>query len=163
MFEIGRLCVKLAGRDAGLKCVIVDILDNNYVLIDGQTRRRKCNIKHLEPLKDVINITKNASNSEIVEALKKLNIDCWEKAEKTEKEKQEKQKTERPRKKKKIKEKFEKPKKEKKSPEKKQKQPNMKGKVQKEEKSEAEGKEETEQKEEKTEEKKKSKLKKKLE
>ena len=50
MFEIGRLCVKIAGRDAGLKCLVVEVIDDNYVLIDGQTRRRKCNIKHLEPV-----------------------------------------------------------------------------------------------------------------
>jgi large subunit ribosomal protein L14e len=62
MIEIGRLCVKTAGRDAGLKCIIVDILDDKFVLIDGETRRRKCNILHLEPLKDVIKIKKNASH-----------------------------------------------------------------------------------------------------
>jgi len=43
----GRICVKTAGRDAGLKCVIVDVLDDKFVLIDGETRRRKCNILHL--------------------------------------------------------------------------------------------------------------------
>src|SRR3989344_3996604 len=59
MIEIGRLCLKTAGRDAGMKCVIVDILDDKFVLIDGQTRRRKCNILHLEPLKEVIKIKKN--------------------------------------------------------------------------------------------------------
>jgi ribosomal protein L14E/L6E/L27E len=41
MIEIGRLVVKLAGRDAGLKGVIIEILANNYVLIDVQVRRRK--------------------------------------------------------------------------------------------------------------------------
>ena len=29
MFEVGRVVVKIAGRDAGLKGVIVDVLDNN--------------------------------------------------------------------------------------------------------------------------------------
>ena len=56
MIEIGRICVKIAGRDAGLKCVIVDILDDKSVLIDGETRRRKCNVLHLEPSKEVIKI-----------------------------------------------------------------------------------------------------------
>lgn len=37
--EIGRVCIKIAGRDAGMKCVVVEQLDNNFVLIDGQTRR----------------------------------------------------------------------------------------------------------------------------
>ena len=75
LMEIGRLCVKIAGRDAGRKCVVVDALSNNYVLIDGQTRRRKCNIAHLEPLKDVIKIKKNASHDTVVSEFKKLNIE----------------------------------------------------------------------------------------
>jgi len=46
--EVGSVCVKIAGRDAGLACVIVEKIDSIYVMIDGQTRRRKCNIAHLE-------------------------------------------------------------------------------------------------------------------
>ncbi len=75
--EIGRVCVKLAGRDAGKKCVVVDILEGNYVLIDGATRRRKCNILHLEPLNEVINIKKGASHSEVEKEFKKLGYDVW--------------------------------------------------------------------------------------
>ena len=72
MYEIGRLCVKLAGRDARMKCVIIDVLDNNYVMIDGQTRRRKCNINHLEPLDKVLKVKKNATHSEVKTVLKKV-------------------------------------------------------------------------------------------
>jgi len=68
MYEVGRLCVKIAGRDAKGKCVIVDIVDKNSVLIDGQVRRRKCNIKHLEPLNE------NASHSDVVKALDAMGI-----------------------------------------------------------------------------------------
>ena len=50
MLTVGRLCIKIAGRDAGKQCVIVDVLDHNKVLIDGLTRRRPCNILHLEPM-----------------------------------------------------------------------------------------------------------------
>jgi large subunit ribosomal protein L14e len=71
MFTIGRVCVKTAGRDAGKKCVIVDIIDKNIVMIDGQTRRRKCSITHLEPLAMVLEIKKGADNKEVVAALKK--------------------------------------------------------------------------------------------
>ena len=63
--EIGRLVVKIAGRDAGKKGVIIDILDDNSVLIDGEVRRRKCNVLHLEPLKDKIDVSKNVSHDEI--------------------------------------------------------------------------------------------------
>ena len=75
MFEIGRLCVKIAGRDAGLKCVVVEILDNTYVMIDGQTRRRKCNVKHLEPLKEVIKVKTKATHKDVVVEFKKLKIE----------------------------------------------------------------------------------------
>lgn len=75
MFEIGRLCVKLAGRDAGLKCVVVDILEGRFVLIDGETRRRKCNIIHLEPLGKTLSIEKNASHDDVVKAFKELGIE----------------------------------------------------------------------------------------
>jgi len=45
---IGRVCMKIAGRDAGKIGVIVDTLENGFVLIDGAVRRRKCNVMHLE-------------------------------------------------------------------------------------------------------------------
>ena len=31
--EVGRICVKLTGREAGRKCVIVDIMDKSFVVI----------------------------------------------------------------------------------------------------------------------------------
>lgn len=76
--EIGQVCVKIAGRDAGKKCIVVDILDAQYVLIDGQTRRRKCNVKHVEPLPQLAKIKKNASRAEVVKELKRLNIEVTE-------------------------------------------------------------------------------------
>lgn len=108
IIEIGRLCLKTAGRDAGCKCVIVDILDEHYALIDGETRRRKCNILHLEPLKEVIKIKKGASREEIKAEFKKMGLGV--------RETKPKEKKERPRKirgKKKIEEAKEKTKKKK--------------------------------------------------
>lgn len=78
MIEIGRLCVKTAGRDAGLKCIIVDILDGKFVLIDGETRRRKCNVMHLEPLKEVVKIKKNADHDTVSKVLNALGINVRE-------------------------------------------------------------------------------------
>ncbi|MEM4816646.1 MAG: 50S ribosomal protein L14e, partial [Desulfurococcaceae archaeon] len=71
--EIGRICVKLAGREAGRKCVIVDIIDENFVLITGPkqltgVKRRRVNIKHIEPLNIVININRGASDEEVIKA-----------------------------------------------------------------------------------------------
>ena len=92
MIEIGRLCVKIAGRDAGNKCVVVEILDKNHVLVDGLTRRKKCNIKHLEPLKDKIDIKDKASHADVVSAFKKLDIEIKEKKSKKTPERPKKQK-----------------------------------------------------------------------
>ena len=92
--EIGRLCVKLAGRDASKKCVIIDIIDNNYVLVDGETRRRKCNILHLEPLTQIVKIDKNASHEEVFKALKEIGIEA--------RESKPRQKTEKPKRKRKT-------------------------------------------------------------
>ena len=92
MIKVGRLIVKLAGRDAGLKVVIVDILEEGYILVDGQVRRRKCNILHVEPLDKIIKIKKGASHEEIVEALKTIGVEVKKK------KKKDKVKTEKPKK-----------------------------------------------------------------
>ncbi len=92
MIEIGRICIKTAGRDSGKRCVIVDVVDDTFVLIDGETRRKKVNIKHLEPTNKKIDIQKNASHETVVAEFKKLKIDIKPKKAKA------KQKTERPRK-----------------------------------------------------------------
>lgn len=77
--EVGRVCVKLRGREAGRKCVIVDIIDDNFVLITGPkhisgVKRRRVNINHIEPTDKKIEIKKGASDEEVEEALKKLNL-----------------------------------------------------------------------------------------
>jgi large subunit ribosomal protein L14e len=69
MFEIGKTCLKIAGRDAGKLAVIIDVLDETYVMIDGEVRRRKCNIYHLEPLEKKVDIQKNASHADVLKAL----------------------------------------------------------------------------------------------
>jgi large subunit ribosomal protein L14e len=79
MFEIGRLCVKIAGRDAGLRCVVVGSVDDTFVLVDGQTRRRKVNIKHLEPLDKVLSIESGASHEDVAKALSDEGIAVEEK------------------------------------------------------------------------------------
>ena len=75
MIEIGRLCVKIAGRDAGKKAIVIDILDKNFVMIDGEVRRRKCNITHIEPLNKVLKIKKNATPEEVKNVLKTEGIE----------------------------------------------------------------------------------------
>ena len=69
--EIGRVCYKKAGREAGKKAVIVGI-EKDFALIDGPNiRRKKCNIKHLFPTNEKIPIAKNASHEEIMQTFEK--------------------------------------------------------------------------------------------
>lgn len=74
LFDIGRVAVKIAGRDARKYCVVIDQLDHNYVLVDGETRRKKINVKHLEPLDIVVKIKKNANKEDVINALKEVGI-----------------------------------------------------------------------------------------
>jgi len=73
--EIGRVCAKLSGREAGRKCVIVDVVDKSFVLITGPktvsgVKRRRANINHVEPLQYKVDINRGASDEEVEEALK---------------------------------------------------------------------------------------------
>ena len=73
--EIGRVCVKVSGREAGRKCVIVDMMDKNFVLVTGPktvsgVRRRRVNVGHVEPLQDKVDVNRGASDEEVAEALK---------------------------------------------------------------------------------------------
>ena len=72
--EVGRICVKTAGRETGKKCVIVDIVNENFVLVTGPktltgVKRRRANVKHLILLPYTINIKKGASDEEVIKAL----------------------------------------------------------------------------------------------
>ncbi len=46
----GSVCVKTAGREAGEKAVVLEIIDDNFVTIEGpKVKKRKCNKAHLFP------------------------------------------------------------------------------------------------------------------
>ena len=73
--EVGRICVKLAGRETGRKCVIIDVMDKSFVLITGPqkttgVKRKRVNINHVRPLQDKIDIARGASDEEITSVLK---------------------------------------------------------------------------------------------
>ncbi len=73
--EVGRICVKLAGRETGRKCVIIDVMDKSFVLITGPqkttgVKRKRVNINHVKPLQDKIDIPRGASDDEVAAVLK---------------------------------------------------------------------------------------------
>lgn len=78
-FDIGRICIKTMGREAGKKCVIVDIIDDRFVLITGPkdvsgVKRRRANVKHLEPTPHRISIRRGATDEEVKKALEEAGL-----------------------------------------------------------------------------------------
>ena len=75
-FEVGRVCVKLLGRETGKKCVVVDLVDKNFVLVTGPksvtgVRRRRINVDHHEPTAEFIELKKGAADEEVEKELTK--------------------------------------------------------------------------------------------
>ncbi|HID17973.1 TPA: 50S ribosomal protein L14e [Candidatus Bathyarchaeota archaeon] len=74
--EIGRVCVKKTGREAGRQCVVIDTIDKNFVLVTGPknvtgVRRRRCNVDHLEPTELKLPVRRGADDKSVAEALMK--------------------------------------------------------------------------------------------
>jgi large subunit ribosomal protein L14e len=69
-FGVGRVCVKLRGREKGSECVVVDVIDRNYVVVAGpDVRRRRVNMRHLRPLDRTVDVGRDASDEEVAAAL----------------------------------------------------------------------------------------------
>jgi large subunit ribosomal protein L14e len=76
IFDVGRVCVKKTGRETGRKCVIVDVLDKNFVFVTGPkeltgVRRRRANASHLEPLELKLEIKRNADDKDVAKVFRK--------------------------------------------------------------------------------------------
>ena len=68
--DIGRVCVKTQGREKGSKCVIIDVIDRNFVVVTGPgVKRRRVNMNHIVPLDETVDIQRNATDEEVVGAL----------------------------------------------------------------------------------------------
>jgi large subunit ribosomal protein L14e len=72
--EVGRVCVKVAGRESGRKCVIVDVMDKSFVLVTGPkkvtgVKRRRVNINHVAPIEDIVQVKRGASDEEVTSML----------------------------------------------------------------------------------------------
>ncbi len=79
MLDIGRICLKNAGREAGRYCVIINKINENFVMITGpkqltKVKRRRCNIVHLKPLEEKIKIKPDATDAEILKECAKTGI-----------------------------------------------------------------------------------------
>jgi len=72
--EVGRICMKTAGRETGKKCVIVDVMDKSFVLVTGPkkvtgVKRKRDNINHIAPLDDKLDLKRGASDEEVTQSL----------------------------------------------------------------------------------------------
>jgi large subunit ribosomal protein L14e len=77
--EIGSICVKTFGREKGKRCVVVDLIDKNFVVVTGPpkitgVKRRRANVRHLGQTTDKINIKKGSTDEEIAQFLEKSKI-----------------------------------------------------------------------------------------
>lgn len=49
MLKKGTKCVKTSGREKGKNVRIVEVIDENFVLVEGDgVKKRRCNVKHLK-------------------------------------------------------------------------------------------------------------------
>lgn len=77
--EVGRVCMKVAGREAGKYAVVLKKIDDSFVLITGPklltgVKRRKCNVEHLEPTEHKLEIKEDASEEEVLESFNKAGL-----------------------------------------------------------------------------------------
>lgn len=76
---VGRICMKIAGREAGRFCCVLKKIDDNFFLITGPkvlsgVKRRRCNVEHLEPTEYSVKIEAEASDKAVIEAYEKAGL-----------------------------------------------------------------------------------------
>lgn len=88
MLSPGRVCRKTKGSEKGNICVILESIDDKFAIIDGNVRRRKCNIKHLQPLDQVIGLDNTISREDVKKELSALGYEIHEKRKKSKENKE---------------------------------------------------------------------------
>lgn len=77
--EVGRVVMKVSGREAGKYAVVLKKIDDNFVLIAGPkiltgVKRRRANVEHLEATQYILEIKEDASDEEVIAAYEKANL-----------------------------------------------------------------------------------------
>lgn len=69
LIEVGRVCVKKSGRDAGAKAIVTKVVDDNFVSIITANRKkeRRCNVRHLEFLNEKVDIKEREQVAKVLE------------------------------------------------------------------------------------------------
>lgn len=79
LYEIGRVCVKTMGREAGSYCVVVEETDDKMVVVTGPkhlngVKRRGCSTRHLEPLEIMLSIANGADDEAVEKAINEADL-----------------------------------------------------------------------------------------
>lgn len=84
VLEIGRVCLKLAGREAGKYAVVVKAAgkakdEKSFVFVTGPrlltgVKRRKCNIDHLKATEYKLEIAEDAPDEQVITAYEKAGL-----------------------------------------------------------------------------------------
>ncbi|MDH5400871.1 MAG: 50S ribosomal protein L14e [Candidatus Heimdallarchaeota archaeon] len=72
--SVGRIVVKVMGRESGKKAIVTKIIDKNFVEISGPfdlsgIKRRRVNMSHIEPTNLSIDIKKVADDDAKIKSL----------------------------------------------------------------------------------------------
>ncbi len=73
---VGRVAMKIAGREAGKYCVVLTNPKDNFVQVTGPkvltgVKRRRCNVDHLEPSEHMVKIEAEAADKVVLDTLEK--------------------------------------------------------------------------------------------
>jgi len=84
VLEVGRVCMKISGREAGMYCVVIKSAgkskeEKSFVVVTGPklltgVKRRKCNIEHLKATEHKAEISENATDEDVIAAYEKAGL-----------------------------------------------------------------------------------------
>ena len=79
MIEVGRVCLKNTGREAGKYCVVLKKVNESFVSVTGPrlltgVKRRRCNVDHLNSTEYKVEIKEDSNDEEIMAAMEKQSL-----------------------------------------------------------------------------------------
>ena len=84
VLEIGRVCLKIAGREAGKYATVIKPTgkskeEKSFVFVTGPSlltgvKRRKCNIDHLKATEYKLELAENATDEQVIAAYEKAGL-----------------------------------------------------------------------------------------
>ncbi len=83
---VGSIVVKTHGREKGRRCVVVERIDKNFVLVTGPqklsgVRRRRANVDHVAPTEHKIEIDSGADDKAVTKAITAAKLEKFIKGE----------------------------------------------------------------------------------